>query len=249
MSFDRKAEQYDAMRPSYPDALVDDVLARTGAHRILEVGAGTGKATTVFARRPCTIVALEPAPQMASVLRRNVAAFPDVTVEEQMFESFEPDGSFELVLAAQAFHWIEPEVRYRHAAAALRTGGSLALLTNERAELDPALRAELDDAYLRWVPDADNARAHDTVEQARGRWTGELDASGAFGPVHVAMVPWRARYTSRQYVALIDTYSDHAVLADEHRIPLYGDIFAAIERRGGELEIPYVAMAFVARRR
>jgi hypothetical protein len=44
-SFDRKAKLYDAVRPSYPAALVDDVIARCSPRRMLEIGAGTGKAT------------------------------------------------------------------------------------------------------------------------------------------------------------------------------------------------------------
>jgi len=55
-SFDATAELYDAVRPSYPDALADEVLARAG-RRVLEIGAGTGKATVVFARRGASIEA------------------------------------------------------------------------------------------------------------------------------------------------------------------------------------------------
>src|ERR1051325_8579807 len=84
VSFDANAELYDAVRPSYPDALADDVIARAG-RRILEIGAGTGKATAVFARRGASIVAIEPGPSMAAVLRRNTAEL-DVTVEETTFE-------------------------------------------------------------------------------------------------------------------------------------------------------------------
>ena len=35
-------------------------------------------------------------------------------------------------------------------------------------------------------------------------------------------------------------------LADEQRIGLYDAIAAAIDRRGGRIAMPYVAMAFVA---
>ena len=56
LSFGSVAEQYDRIRPSYPEQLVDDVIAYAGdgltaAGRALEVGAGTGKATLQFAAR------------------------------------------------------------------------------------------------------------------------------------------------------------------------------------------------------
>src|SRR4051812_41998026 len=110
VSFDARAELYDAARPAYPDALADDVLAR-GGRRVLEVGAGTGKATLVFARRGASIVAIEPGANMAAVLRRNTAGH-DVIVEHTTFEAWPIAGTFDMVMAAQAFHWVDPRVRY-----------------------------------------------------------------------------------------------------------------------------------------
>ena len=40
--FGQVAERYDRVRPSYPNALVDEVIALAGCGRALEVGAGTG---------------------------------------------------------------------------------------------------------------------------------------------------------------------------------------------------------------
>jgi len=72
VSFDARAELYDEVRPAYPDVLAADVLERAApgrTARMLEIGAGTGKATLVFAHRGAVIVALEPGPRMAAVLR------------------------------------------------------------------------------------------------------------------------------------------------------------------------------------
>lgn len=247
-SFDRKAEQYDAVRPSYPESLIDAALARTGAHRLLEVGAGTGKATLLFARRGCSILAIEPSPNMAAVLRRHAAALPNITIEETTFEAWPgADGSFELAFASQAIHWIDPAVRYTKLASSLRPGGSLAILRNEHQSVDPELRAEWDLAYARWFPTEDTSQW--PIERARDLVVDEIDASGCFGPVHVELVPWTASYTSREYRDLLDTYSNHAVLPDAQRLPLYEAITAAIDRRGGRLELPYSSMLCLAQRR
>ena len=61
LAFGEVAELYDEVRPSYPAELVEDVIALApldgDAPRALEVGAGTGKATVLFAQRglsdPC----------------------------------------------------------------------------------------------------------------------------------------------------------------------------------------------------
>ena len=245
-SFDRKAELYDAARPSYAGALVDEVIARSKiptAGRILEIGAGTGKATLLFARRGYAMVALEPGGNMAAVLRRNVAEFPKVAIEQVTFETWRgADRSFDLVISAQALHWVDPAVRMVKAGAALRPKGALALIRNETTGLEPVLRAEMEAAYARWFPAVDWMPARDSSGSKRGELSGEIDRSGLFGPVHRASFPWTASYTTRQYLDLLDTHSDHALLAPRFRVPLYEAVAAAIDRRGGRVEVPYVAV-------
>ncbi|HEU4730714.1 MAG TPA: class I SAM-dependent methyltransferase [Kofleriaceae bacterium] len=241
-SFDHRAELYDAVRPSYPVALVEDVLARCSPRRMLEIGAGTGKATVLFARAGRELVAIEPGANLAAVLRRNVAGLAHVTVEETTFEAY-TGGGFDLVYAAQALHWIDPAMRYAKAAQLLRPGGALAAIRNETQAAEPELQQELDAAYARWFPEG--PRRNELAEVERW-WVDEIDASGRFGPVHVGRFPWSARMTTRGYLDLLDTYSDHALLPDAQRGALYAQLADAIERHGGRFELPYTALVCLA---
>ncbi len=50
--FDTVAELYDEVRESYPKELVQDIMSefqKPDSIKILEIGSGTGKATTLFA--------------------------------------------------------------------------------------------------------------------------------------------------------------------------------------------------------
>jgi SAM-dependent methyltransferase len=241
-SFDENAELYDAVRPSYPAALVDALIARCAPRRMLEIGAGTGKATLLFARAGCELVAVEPGANLAAVLERNVAGLPHVTVERTTFEAYAGRG-FDLIYAAQAMHWIDPAVRYAKPARLLRPGGALAVIFHEKPPVDTALRRELDAVYARRYPEGPQPTGLDDVERS---WIAELDASGRFGPVQVERYPWTAHYTTRDYLALLDTYSDHATLADDRRRALYADIADLIDRHGGRIEMPYVTLVFLA---
>jgi len=238
MSFDRRAALYDAVRPGYPEALVTDLLDRTGARRIVEIGAGTGKATALFARRGCAITALEPGAHLAALLRRNV---PEAAVIETTFEAW-PEAPHELVMAAQAWHWVDPAIRYAKAA---RVAPALAIISNEKAALPRELQAELDTAYRHHAP-ALVDEPHDGVAAKRTLFGGELAASGLFGEIDVRLYPWTQPYAATAYVQLLDTYSDHIVLPDVERRALYAAIRAVIDRRGG-IEIPYVTMLFFAK--
>ncbi|MGH2816652.1 MAG: class I SAM-dependent methyltransferase, partial [Actinomycetota bacterium] len=65
--------------------------------------------------------AVELGAALAAVARRNLARFPAVEVVTAPFEDWPlPEEPFDLVLAATAFHWIDPGVRVVKAADALR---------------------------------------------------------------------------------------------------------------------------------
>ena len=173
-------------------------------------------------------------------IRRAVGAD---TIEETTFEAWRGQGrSFDLAISAQAFHWVDPAVRMVKAAASLRPKGALALIRNETTGLEPGLRAEMEAAYARWFPAVGWTPARDSIESKRGELTAEIDRSGLFGPVQIASFPWAASYTTRQYLDLLDTHSDHALLEPHFRVPLYEAVAAAIDRRGGGIEVPYVAV-------
>jgi protein-L-isoaspartate O-methyltransferase len=78
-TFDSAAEVYQEARPLYPERLFDRLVSVTGLQpgdRVLEVGAGPGKATLPLARRGLRITALEPGPALAARARRDLAGCP-----------------------------------------------------------------------------------------------------------------------------------------------------------------------------
>src|ERR1700729_1414784 len=145
--FGEVAELYDRYRPSYPPALVDDLVEMAGldgSQAVLEVGAGTGKATELFAQRGIPVVAIEPNAHMAAVARRNLSRFAHVTIEEADFEAWLPRRRrFPLVVSGQAWHWVTPAVGYARAHDVLEEGGVLAAFWNrvawEKADIREAL--------------------------------------------------------------------------------------------------------------
>ena len=112
-TFDSAAALYQRARPEYPAALYELLLEVTGLRapaQLLEVGCATGKATLPLARLGFRITALEPGPALAAAARANVAGC-EVDVVDARFEDWEPDGAvFDLVFAATAWHWCDPDV-------------------------------------------------------------------------------------------------------------------------------------------
>ena len=65
--------------------------------------------------------------------------------------------------------------------------------------------------------------------------------------MQVRRYPWFERYTADQHVKLMHTYSDHVKLAPDVLRHLCAGVHEVIERFGGAVERPYVAMLYVAR--
>ncbi len=250
-SFDAVAEDYDAFRPGYPKELVDCIIELTGlppGGKILEVGAGTGKATRLFAERGYQMLCIEPGANLAAVAAQNCQAYPAVRFEISRFENWqETPDLFDLVISAQAFHWVPKEIGYAKAARALKPAGSLALFWNMYPGFNAGpLRLEMDKIYQEISPEI--ASPMTEMEETIKIRTSDIEASGLFGPVILKRFPWSMCYTSGQYQGLLNTYSDHLLLSEEKRMRLYKAIGDVIERHGGFIDRPYVAVLFLAQK-
>jgi SAM-dependent methyltransferase len=130
--FDRVASLYDRARPGYPVEAVrdlDGLVGIAGSGRILGIGCGTGQLTRDLAPTGAAIDCLEPGPSLAATARANLVGYPNVTVTVTGFEDFDASaGSYDVVVSATAFHWIDPCVSYAKASSLLRPGGHLVVV-------------------------------------------------------------------------------------------------------------------------
>lgn len=251
--FGEIAETYDRARPGYPPALVDDVtsFARLdAADRVLEVGCGTGKATVQFAARGLKMTCLEPSESMAAVARRNCERFPHVSIETASFEEWRVEpGAFQLLISAQAWHWVSPGARLPKAHDALAPGATLAVFWNTVEWRDEHMRAAVDDLYERLVPDLIARRpGFPGTRSARNLSVQELDDSPLFDSMSARQYPWTETYTTESYVELLSTHSDHRMLPPPAFQRVAEGLARLIDGSGGTLRIDYVTRLHLGRR-
>jgi SAM-dependent methyltransferase len=255
-TFDATADHYNRARPDYPEELFDDLVQLAGLQpgdHLLEIGSGTGKATAPLARRGFRLTCLELGAALAAESRRNLAGFPDVTVVNASFDTWQPPQgqAFDLVFAATAWHWLDPATRYRRAWELLRPGGHLAYWGAVHVFPDDG-----DPFFLEIQPVYDEIGEGQPVGEGRPR-PGELpddsadiEASGLFDEVQVRQYDWETRYDAESYVALLDTFSGHLELTPDKRARLYGAIRERLaERPDGVLRRHWGSVLHVARRR
>ena len=149
--FGRKAQNYWRSRPRYAEAFFD-FLELTAESRIAEMGAGTGVLTRELLRRGAWVYAVEPNSGMRSILERDTRGNGRCVITDGFAErSGLPDGSVNLVIAAQAFHWFEPEKFKAECRRILGGGGRVVLVWNTYRAGVPLIE-ELDEILKRFCP-------------------------------------------------------------------------------------------------
>lgn len=251
--FGEVAELYERARPSYPAALIDDLVgwAQPGA-RALEIGAGTGKATRLLAARGVSVLGIEPSAEMAAYARAATEPLGNVELIESDFERWQPGGvTFPLAYAAQAWHWVDQESGYAHARAALMPGGHLVAFWNRPAWGDTELRRALSDVYRTTVPElAPDGPMHpdnESVSGADASWARAVAATDGLTDPSRRVYEWSVDYAAAEYVGLLGTLSDVRLLDKARRQALLQAVGETIERHGDRLTMPMATEASVAR--
>ena len=161
--FNRMVEAY-AARPAYPEALVRAIagLCPVGA-RVLDLGAGLGHLAIPLAQRGFDVTAVEPAGLMLEQLGRS-AREQGVAVTEVHAQAEDlplEAAAFDLVVVADALHFMDRERAGSEVARVMTSRGTLALLTCElgRSPFMDALKALMRQCAPRRARDVSDAVA------------------------------------------------------------------------------------------
>ena len=236
-SFDSVSEEYDRARPSYPERLVDDLVAladiREGS-KVLEIGPGTGQLTVRLAEHGAWLVSVERGPNLADVARRKLSRFEDAEVVTADFDRWEaPPASFDVVVAATSFHWLDPSTRMARCAEILRPGGSLAIVQTRWgvAQGDDPFFAASQTCYSHWDPNHDSSFRQTRPEDVPHPCLG-LTAPEFGNIVHRRYLCTR-EHSAASYCDLLGTFSDVLALESARRGGFLDCISNLIDSRFG----------------
>jgi SAM-dependent methyltransferase len=241
--FDEVPDLYDRVRPSYPDAMFEDLGAITGADdrsSVLEVGCGTGQATRSMAALGWSVTAVEPGAGMAALAREALAAYANVDVETSTFEGWDDRGRrFDLIVAAASWHWVDPVIGWCRAHDLLRPGGWVALLGNVvvRRPDEPEVYAETADLHEQFSPgnpDWGHPPFEDEVRRTDEGWGLVADPGHRFGPTTVRWYPAVQWFDSAGFADLLRCQSPYRALGPDVRERLLDAIAGRIRTRMGD---------------
>jgi SAM-dependent methyltransferase len=246
LSFGGVAEAYERFRLGYPAELFDMVMAYAGqpVRTALEIGAGTGKATRMFAQQGITVTATEPDAAMLAELRKHVPE--NIKAVQAAFEDLRPGGSYGLVYAAAALHWTNPRGRWSRVAALLEPGGVFASFSGPVRLADPAVDEAVRAARAPFLESDEVPSPDGTPAGQDMQWPGtELQRSEWFADVRQSVLERRVTMGARDYVGHLSTVSAYLDLPASAQEQVYRRIMQVLPDR---LEITADITVHLARR-
>jgi len=193
--FERIAPRWDEIRSLYaPERTVEAAVEQAAGpgpfERVVDLGTGSGRMLTLFARKSKCAIGLDLSQQMLNIARANVSRAGLDKIELRhgdIFSTRLPSATADLVLVHQVLHYLsDPKAAVAEAARLVSAGGRLLIVDFAPHDLE-FLRAEhrhrrlgfSDEEMERWLEEAGlHAKPPATLEPAEQGltvkiWTGE----------------------------------------------------------------------------
>ena len=236
--FNQTAEYYDQFRPSYPAEIINAYIKQANlkaGSKLLEIGAGSGKATALLANKGYQIVCVEPGKDLVDLGNRTFSG-QSIQFVMSRFEQFSVvPNEYDSIFAAQSFHWVEQPSGYEKCAYALKEQGYLALIWNMYITYENALDHDLVSLSDKYGGFADFL----TEEECEIRIQSiihDINSSNLFHEPTIIRSLWKQTYTADEYYGFALTGNRFVQKSDEDKQRAYQDIQALAHRYHGKIE-------------
>ena len=255
-SFDAWADDYDRFRPGYPDELFLTIRERLELPErplVVDLGAGTGRASLAMAELGWRVTAVEPGRPMLDILRARAADLGLLvsTVQASAEETGLDPGSVDLVTAGQSFHWFDRETALAEIARITRVGGGVALFWNVRDRERSPFIEEYSLLLERHVEHGGDMGRYEAVGREQTRRAFEAH-SAAFEPPEVVELHHAVEMTDEEFMGLAFTASYVRALPAPEQDRIRLELAALLGRHGlnhgRPFTVPYRLDLWISRR-
>lgn len=249
--FNQAADYYDKYRPGYPQEIIDSLISLTGItvdSDLLEIGCGSGKATEQLIGNGFNILGIDPGEDLVRIgnerFKNDNVNFVKGRFEEHDFGQ----QKFDVIYAAQSFHWVPQPIGYQKCADVLKDNGYLALLWNMYVLNDNDTDTELLEISERYGGIADFVSEAE-CEHRIDSIVSQIVDSKLFEKPTVIRKLWKQDYTADDFYGFALTGNRFMQNSDENKKKAYNDIVALAEKNAGIIERPYLCVLYIAKKK
>lgn len=241
--FTAQADAYQRSRPGYPEQLLGTLVAEASVETgdsVVDLGAGTGIFTKMLVGQGFAVTAVDPNEAMMHQADLQGVRWVNGTFEETLL----PSQSQNWAVAAQAFHWADPQLALPEIRRILKPDSVFTVIWNNRAKESSEIVKCTEELIHRHVPEFDEAYRNKN-------WASVLESTGDFTFLSHRMASHTVAMSRDRYLELWRSHNRLNHIAGPNR-------FASIlnelqdylnQRQVIQIDVPYHCEAWSARRR
>jgi len=166
--FSDRVQNYVKYRPGYPPEMLQFFKERLGLTNdsvIADIGSGTGISSKPFLENGNILYGVEPNEAMRTAAESFLSVFNNFrSISGTSNDTGLPERSVDFVVAAQAFHWFEPEATRNEFKRILKRDAYVCLIWNERQLNTTPFLNEYEKLLLKYANDYERVR-HENIDE------------------------------------------------------------------------------------
>jgi len=218
-TFDRVSDTYDLYRPSYPDVLINKIIEKSAidsSSKLLEIGAGSGKATELFVNRDLNIHCIEQGENLAQKGRDKFKEINQVSYECVAFQDWEVhEKTYDLAFSAQAFHWIPKPQGYKTLVKALKQNGQMMIFWNKCVNSGDEVSVDLSKLLKEYK--ILNMLAKKDMKTFKNRTYDGIVTTDLFKEIEIFDYPWEREYSFNDFINFLSTTNGYISLESQKK--------------------------------
>ena len=249
--FNQAAEYYAKYRPGYPQEIIDSLISVTEITEgsdLLEIGCGSGKATEQLIGNGFNILGIDPGEDLVRIGNERFEN-ENFNFVKGRFEEYDfGQKRFDVVYAAQSFHWVPQPIGYQKCADILKDNGYLSLFWNMYVLNDNDTDKELLEISKRYggiadfVTETECKRRIDSI-------VSQIVDSNLFETPTVIRKLWQQNYTVDEFYGFALTGNRFMQNSDDDKQKAYNDIVTLAEKNNGIIKRPYLCVLYIAKKK
>jgi hypothetical protein len=179
--------------------------------------------------------------------RDRLASFPRVTLEQISFEQWpQPTESFDAVVSAQAFHWVDPQIGIPKVVQLMKPRGAIAFFWRRAVHASAALSDAVQRVH----------EAFDLVLPLRSDFfevaaqiKSDIEKSGSFDETTVCKFSESITYDTQGYLRHLSVYPGYVAMPEGTRRRLFEEIARVLADAGNTVRLEILTLLYVARKK